>query len=51
MVRRRHLAPQQPAYRDALFMESVPARPVRILSEYLDPWRACGMALESPTPS
>src|ERR1700722_8717996 len=37
MARRRHLTPQQPAYRDALFMESVPARPVRILSEYLDP--------------
>jgi len=34
---RRHLTPQQPAYRDALFMESTPARPVRILSEYLDP--------------
>jgi uncharacterized protein (TIGR00730 family) len=28
---------QQPAYRDALFMESVAARPVRILTEYLDP--------------
>jgi len=27
----------QPAYRDALFMESVAARPVRILTEYLDP--------------
>ena len=34
---RRHQTPQQPAYRDALFMESVAARPVRILSEYLDP--------------
>ena len=34
---RRHRTPQQPAYRDALFMESVAARPVRILSEYLDP--------------
>ena len=34
---RRHLTPQQPAFRDALFMESVAARPVRILSEYLDP--------------
>jgi uncharacterized protein (TIGR00730 family) len=34
---RRHLTPQQPAYRDALFIESVAARPVRILSEYLDP--------------
>jgi uncharacterized protein (TIGR00730 family) len=27
----------QPAYRDALFMDSVAARPVRILTEYLDP--------------
>jgi len=34
---RRHKTPQQPAYRDALFMESVAARPVRILTEYLDP--------------
>lgn len=34
---RRHRTPQQPAYRDALFMESVAARPVRILTEYLDP--------------
>ena len=34
---RRHQTPQQPAYRDALFMESIAARPVRILSEYLDP--------------
>ncbi len=34
---RRHQKPQQPAYRDALFMESVAARPVRILTEYLDP--------------
>jgi uncharacterized protein (TIGR00730 family) len=34
---RRHLTPQLPAYRDALFIESVAARPVRILSEYLDP--------------
>jgi uncharacterized protein (TIGR00730 family) len=33
----RHRTPQQPAYRDALFMESVAARPVRILTEYLDP--------------
>ncbi len=33
----RHQTPQQPAYRDALFMESVAARPVRILTEYLDP--------------
>src|ERR1700747_3056115 len=34
---RRNQKPQQPAYRDALFMESVAARPVRILTEYLDP--------------
>src|ERR1700732_3909541 len=34
---RRHQTPQQPAYRDALCMESVAARPVRILTEYLDP--------------
>jgi uncharacterized protein (TIGR00730 family) len=34
---RRHQTPQQPAYRDALFMESIAARPVRILTEYLDP--------------
>ena len=33
----RHQTPQQPAYRDALFMESAAARPVRILTEYLDP--------------
>ena len=37
MARRRNQTPQQPAYRDALFMESVAARPVRILTEYLDP--------------
>src|SRR6202140_630488 len=34
---RRRQVPQQPAYRDALFMESVAARPVRILTEYIDP--------------
>jgi len=34
---RRHRIPPQPAYRDALFMESVAARPVRILTEYIDP--------------
>jgi uncharacterized protein (TIGR00730 family) len=28
---------QPPAYRDAKFMESVSARPVRILTEYIDP--------------
>src|ERR1700722_5789460 len=37
MARRRKKTPQQPAYRDALFMESAAARPVRILTEYLDP--------------
>ena len=36
-MNRRHQTPQQPAYRDALFMESVAARPMRILTEYLDP--------------
>ena len=34
---RRHKVPQKPAYRVPQFMESVAARPVRILSEYLDP--------------
>jgi uncharacterized protein (TIGR00730 family) len=34
---RRKQTPQQPVYRDALFMESVAARPVRILTEYIDP--------------
>lgn len=34
---RRNRTPQPAAYRDAAFMESVAARPVRILSEYLDP--------------
>jgi uncharacterized protein (TIGR00730 family) len=29
--------PQPPAYRDSDFMESVSARPVRILTEYIDP--------------
>ena len=28
---------QPPAYRDAEFMESVSARPVRLLTEYIDP--------------
>ena len=36
MARRQTPVPQ-PAYRDALFMESAAARPVRILTEYLDP--------------
>jgi uncharacterized protein (TIGR00730 family) len=34
---RRHKVPQKPAYRVPQFIESVAARPVRILSEYLDP--------------
>src|SRR5262252_4061925 len=34
---RRHKTAQKPAYRTPQFMESVAARPVRILSEYLDP--------------
>src|ERR1700732_5482165 len=34
---RRHQTPQQPAYRDALCMESVAARPARIRTEYPDP--------------
>src|SRR5690242_20865844 len=34
---RRHQTPQQPAHRDCIFMGSVAARPVRILTEYLDP--------------
>ena len=34
---RRHQVPPQPPYRDALFMESTAGRPVRILTEYLDP--------------
>ena len=33
----RKKAPQPPAYRDAEFMESLAARPVRILTEYIDP--------------
>jgi uncharacterized protein (TIGR00730 family) len=34
---RRKQAPQPPAYRDITFMESLAARPVRILTEYIDP--------------
>jgi uncharacterized protein (TIGR00730 family) len=33
----RKKAAQPPAYRDSKFMESVSARPVRILTEYIDP--------------
>ena len=33
----RHRLEVDPPYRDSLFMESSPARPVRILTEYIDP--------------
>src|SRR3972149_705792 len=36
MTRRKRIA-QPPAYHDAAFMESLAARPVRILTEYIDP--------------
>ena len=36
MARRKKIVPP-PAYRDAAFMESLAARPVRILTEYIDP--------------
>jgi uncharacterized protein (TIGR00730 family) len=36
MSRRRHKE-IQPPYRDPVFMESLPARPVRIITEYIDP--------------
>ena len=35
--RRRHKLEIDPPFRDPLFMESLPARPVRILTEYIDP--------------
>src|SRR5579862_378349 len=35
--RRRHKLDVDPPYRDPLFMESLPARPVRITTEYIDP--------------
>src|SRR5450631_509405 len=35
--RRRHKLEIDPPYRDPVFMESLPARPVRILTEYIDP--------------
>src|ERR1700758_3337855 len=35
--RSRHKLEVDPPYRDPLFMESLPARPVRILTEYIDP--------------
>ena len=34
---RRHPKEIEPPYRDPLFMESLPARPVRITTEYIDP--------------
>jgi uncharacterized protein (TIGR00730 family) len=34
---RRHHKEIQPPYRDPVFMESLPARPVRIITEYIDP--------------
>ncbi len=37
MSRKRHHFEINPPYRDPLFMESLPARPVRITTEYLDP--------------
>jgi len=37
MTRRRHHTTIEPPYRDSLFMESLPARPVRITTEYIDP--------------
>ena len=37
MSRRRHHLEINPPYRDPLFMESLPARPVRIITEYIDP--------------
>src|SRR5579862_2479989 len=36
MSRRRHKE-IDPPFRDPLFMESLPARPVRIITEYIDP--------------
>src|SRR5260370_10699277 len=35
--RRQRSVEIDPPYRDAVFMESLPARPVRILTEYIDP--------------
>ena len=37
MSRKRHPREIDPPYRDPLFMESLPARPVRIMTEYIDP--------------
>ncbi len=32
-----HLPMSKLAYKDPIFMESLPARPLRILAEYIDP--------------
>jgi uncharacterized protein (TIGR00730 family) len=37
MSRRRHQKEIEPPYRDPIFMQSLPARPVRITAEYIDP--------------
>jgi len=37
MKRRRHKKEIEPPYSDRIFMESLPARPVRITPEYIDP--------------
>jgi hypothetical protein len=37
MSRRRRAKEIEPPYRDPIFMESTPARPVRITTEYIDP--------------
>ena len=37
MSRKRRSQEIEPPYRDPLFMESLPARPVRIITEYIDP--------------
>ena len=37
MSSRRRQKEIEPPYRDPIFMESLPARPVRITTEYIDP--------------
>ena len=37
MSRRGRQKEIEPPYRDPIFMESLPARPVRIITEYIDP--------------
>src|ERR1700687_6103289 len=37
MTRSRRQQEIEPPYRDPIFMESMPARPVRITTEYIDP--------------